>query len=89
MLRITPCFDPAVPSLKLRLEGKLLGDWVTELRSCCTQSPVLPHHLHLDLAGVSYADAEGAALLLELSRSGARLDPCSSFIQALLTTEHP
>ena len=38
----------------------------------------------LDLSGLTFADGEGAALLCELIRSGAKVVGCSSFIAELL-----
>lgn len=80
MLRITPV-QPAT----YRLEGRLVGPWVDELRATCRSLP--PSALRLDLSAVSYVDETGVSLLDELRRLGVDLSPCSPFVTALLTTE--
>jgi anti-anti-sigma regulatory factor len=79
MLRISQ--DGATDrSVGLKLEGRVVGPWVGELRRIC--EPLLggDRGLTLDLAEVSYVDAEGAATLESFRSRGARLERCSPFV---------
>ncbi len=64
----------------LKLEGRVIGPWVEELRRSCES--VLARHtkLVLDLAEVSFVDLEGVALLLGLADRHVRLASCSRFV---------
>lgn len=54
--------------VRLRVEGRLTGRWVEELRKTCDLHAINAGiRLILDLADVSFADAEGIKLLRELS----------------------
>jgi len=53
--------------VRLRVEGRLTGRWVEELRRTCQLYAINGGiQLILDLADVSFADAEGIKLLKEL-----------------------
>ncbi len=83
MLRITRMIgDDSVEILKL--EGKLQGPWVLEAHNAHAQSAAQVDRTCLDLSGLTFADGEGAALLRELIRGGARVVGCSSYIAELL-----
>ncbi len=83
MLRITRITgDDSVDTLKL--EGKLQGPWVLAARDACALSRAQSSRACLDLSGLTFADAAGAALLFELIRSGAKVVVCSSYIAELL-----
>lgn len=83
MLRITRVLDDR--GLTLRLEGKLLSAWVDELRQAgAGHGATSTQPLTLDLAQLSFADAEGARLLADLLEGGATLVACSSFVAELL-----
>lgn len=87
MLRIT-AISNETSSTMVRLEGKLLGPWVEEVRhTCAALSP--KHPLHLDLAAVTFVDAAGARLLYDLLEQGAVLAASSGFVTALLERERP
>jgi anti-anti-sigma regulatory factor len=68
----------------LRLEGQVTGPWVAELRRVCTETSGNNGHSHdrlvIDLAGVSFLDAEGIALFHELAGRQVRFTNCSSFV---------
>ena len=73
MLRIT-VVEASCQSVRLRVEGRLTGRSVAELRQTCElhfPGPGVP--LILDLADVSFADAEGIALLRSLRRDNVNL----------------
>jgi hypothetical protein len=73
MLRIT-LIDSSDSVVRLRIEGRLSGSYVEELRlSCELQASGGGARLTLDLADVSFADARGIALLLDLERNHVAL----------------
>jgi len=71
-------------SLTLRLEGRLVGPWVDELRQICEPLLADETKLALDLAEVSFADEGGAALLKSLERRGTKLSKPSPFLSEQL-----
>ena len=73
MLRITVVESSKI-AVTLRVEGRITGPWVEELRAACnlhTFPDVV--ELSLELADISYADAAGIALLRELRNRGVGL----------------
>ena len=66
MLRITIQDEAQSPTIKL--EGKIVGPWVLELRRTWQSfAPSLgSRELSLDLRGVNFVDAEGRKLLREI-----------------------
>ncbi len=74
-------------SVTLRLEGRVIGPWVEELRQSC--EPVLAGgaRLALDLSGVSFVDRDGVVLLRSLERRQVALLNCSGFVAELLRAE--
>ena len=72
-----------------KLEGKLLGPWVDELRNACTQPLALLEPVGLDLAAVTFVNAAGAELLRALIRRGIIITQCSAFVAELLHAEEP
>jgi ABC-type transporter Mla MlaB component len=79
MLRITEekAQDNA---MVLRLEGRLAGEWVTLLRDCCESWRQSNYHLTLELSEVTFADQQGATLLVELQEQQVELLHCSPFL---------
>jgi ABC-type transporter Mla MlaB component len=72
-----------------KLEGKLLGPWVDELRNACTQALERLEQVSLDLAAVTFVNAAGAELLRELMRQGIIITQCSAFVVELLHGGQP
>ena len=69
----------------LKVEGKLMGRWVDELRR--SAAVVLDGDeaaLAVDLSGLDFADRDGTALLGALHACGARLTNCSAYAEAQL-----
>jgi anti-anti-sigma regulatory factor len=83
MLKISRVSESDSP-LVLRLEGQVTGPWVDELRRTCAET--VPNNctevrqLILDLAGVSFLDANGIALLRQLVTSHVSITNYSVFI---------
>ena len=71
----------------LKLEGKLVGPWVTELARSCNELPCSPGCLRLDLSAVTFVDGAGVALLRDLLGRGATLAACSGLVAELLHME--
>ena len=86
MLRIT--HTQAHDSIwTVRLEGKLVGPWVTELARSCNELPCSPGCLRLDLSAVTFVDEPGVAMVRDLIRRGATLAACSALVAELLHRE--
>jgi anti-anti-sigma regulatory factor len=67
--------------VRLRVEGRLAGRWVEELRRTCELQALSEGiRLTLDLADVSFADAAGMELLKELRIRLVTLLSPSSFV---------
>jgi ABC-type transporter Mla MlaB component len=69
---------------RLRLDGRLSGPWVEELRRMCARALEKQQILIMDCGGLSFADAEGAALMRSLRDNGADLVNCSAFVKLQL-----
>lgn len=84
MLRIT--IHDSARELRIKLEGKLSGPWVEELRQCwrTASSTTAGRTTSLDLSEVDFVDGEGQALLWEMHGQGVRLDAATPLIQALV-----
>ena len=84
MLRIT--LHDSARELRFKLEGKLSGPWVEELRQCwrTASSTTAGRSTSLDLSDVDFVDAEGQSLLSEMHRQGVRLDAATPLIRALV-----
>jgi len=64
----------------VRLEGRLVDVWVTEVRKYCDTLLSERQELILDLASVSFADRPGIELLQKLQAKNVRLVNCSPFL---------
>lgn len=86
MLRIS---GPEVTAdqTKLRLDGKLIGDWVSELRLLCEAILKKGQQIEIDCSGVCFIDNDGIALMQMLQGKGVVLVECSRFIELQLRTK--
>ena len=82
MLRITSTNRRSTETLKL--EGKLVEPWLTELLQTCSQLLERGLELRLDLAAVSFVDPAGERALRGRMRRGVSIGPCSGFVSELL-----
>ena len=84
MLRIY--IHDQVPVTSLVLEGKLVGEWVKELEKCWETALVIcpSRKMLVDLADVSFIDAEGRALLGRMRHEGVRLLSAGVLIDAMV-----
>ena len=67
-------------AMTLKLEGRLVGAWVSQLRDICEAHLAQAQRLKLDFTDVTYADRNGVLLLLNLRASGVELVNCSAFL---------
>jgi anti-anti-sigma factor len=84
MLRIT-VIESAASSQTLKLEGRVAGTLVDEVRRLCREllaSNQVP--LILDVSDVSFIDSDGIALIRELGRRNVRVTKYSPFLAELL-----
>ena len=80
MLRIT-VLESSKSAVSLRVEGRITGSWVEELRRACDARNFSDEvHLSLELAEVSFTDAAGIELLKELRSRGVSLVRTNPFM---------
>ena len=78
MLKIS---EPSAPgATTLKLEGRLIGPWVEQLRETCETHLAQERRLQLDFTDVAYADRGGVLLLMKLRARGVELVNCSPFL---------
>jgi hypothetical protein len=82
MLRISPIQTRQAVTLKL--EGRLSGPWVEELRRCWASLAQDKVPVRINLRHVTFVDRPGRELLLRMERQGAPLVDCSEFLRELL-----
>jgi hypothetical protein len=87
MLRITRLASAAGPPC-LRVEGRLVGDWVQVLESEVSRASEADP-LSLDLSGVEFADPRALALLERMTERGIQFVSCSPLLQSLLGRSEP
>lgn len=78
MLKISQA-EPVNHAVTLRLEGRVVGPWVTELQKSCEEVLTEGRLLKLHLADVEFMDTEGVALLSSLRARGVSLLECPPF----------
>ena len=84
MLRIF--IHDQVPMTSFVLQGKLIGPWVKELEKYWdwAQGTRASKPMLVDLADVSFIDADGRALLTRMREKGARLLSAGVLINAIV-----
>jgi anti-anti-sigma regulatory factor len=80
MLRVT-VVESSSSAVTLRVEGRLTGSSVEELRAACDVHIIADEvQLFLELSDVSFADATGILLLKQLRSRGVGLIRTNSFM---------
>jgi hypothetical protein len=84
MLKIT--LHDSASELRFKLEGRLSGPWVGELRQCwqTAQSTTQDRRTVLDLGELDFVDPEGQTLLEDMHRQGVKLAAMTPFIRAIV-----
>ena len=84
MLRIT--LHDSARELRLKLEGKLSGPWVQELRQCWSTASSITgeRSTTVDLDEVDFIDPDGQLLLAEMHGQGVAFHAVRPFISSLL-----
>ena len=83
MLRVTIKKGESVETWEL--EGKLSGDWVKELERCWNEYTPQPGiKIEVHLKAVSYIDAAGKQLLIEMHGRGVEIMGCGCMTRALV-----
>jgi len=83
MLKISQA-EKANHSVTLKLEGRVVGEWVGESRQVCETLLTEGRSLKLDLADVTFADASGVAALSSFKSRGVTFSNCSPFVEEQL-----
>ena len=78
MLRISRV-GPVNRAVILKLEGRIVGPWVTELQKSCEEVLTEGRSLKLHLGDVEFMNAQGVALLSSLRSRGVSLLECPPF----------
>ncbi len=86
MLRIEFVDGPS-DATTLRLEGRVIGPWVDELRRVCERALASGGTLTLDLGDVSFVDRAGVRLLKSLTGRDVMLLNGSGFVGEQLKAE--
>lgn len=83
MLRVTIKKKGSVETWEL--EGKLSGDWVKELERCWRgYAPQPGTSVQVHLKAVSYIDAAGKQLLMEMHGRGVEIKGCGCMTRAVV-----
>lgn len=83
MLRISRVAES--PSLAtLRVEGRVVAEWVPVLERECRLALQENGHVRLDLSAVTFADDRGVAALRRLGSNALEIINCPEFIGELL-----
>ena len=83
MLRIEKMGEDAA-TVTLKLEGRVVAQWVDALEEECQRVLREPKRLILDVAGVRFIDRDGVAMLGKMNGKRVQLANCSPFLQELL-----
>jgi hypothetical protein len=86
MLKISRIESPGRKAT-LRLEGRVIGPWVLELRKVCEILRNSDCVVTLDLAEVEFVDRSGLELFAALRSQGVLLAQCTPFLRAQLVEE--
>jgi ABC-type transporter Mla MlaB component len=71
-------------AVQFRLEGRLVGAWVEELRRLTDEALARQEAITLDLEKVWFVDAQGIALLRDLAGKRVTQVNCSQFMSQQL-----
>jgi RNA polymerase sigma-70 factor (ECF subfamily) len=84
MLRITVHRESEPPIVRVKIEGRLLGETMDQLTTELETLGLQSEHVVVDLTAVPFADETALARLRELPRRGVELGSASPFLRELL-----
>ncbi len=85
MLRITEITEDD-KTVRLRLDGKVVGTCVSDLKKLCLHYRDEKNKtVVLDFSGVTFIDSKGVRMLKKIKNKRIRIINCSLFIEALLS----
>lgn len=81
MLRIS--IEEKTDAVVLRLEGRLIGPWVTDVERCWINifATLGERSVQVDLSAVTFVDSAGGALLTRMHDAGFRLAGGRSMVE--------
>ena len=83
MLRISKV-EETPTSIKLKIEGKLIGDWVLLLESECSHCLTGKREVQLDFADVTFVDGTVADTLSRLMTRNVKVVSSNPLVRELL-----
>ena len=83
MLRISRSAE-SPPLATLRVEGRIVAEWVPVLEQACWLALQQNLHVRLDLSAVTFVDGRGVAALRHLSANDLEIINCPEFIGELI-----
>lgn len=83
MLRIEKVGEDAA-TVTLKLEGRVVAQWVAAFEEECRRVLWGPKRLILDFAGVTFIGRDGVAVLGKMNGERVQVVNCSPFLRALL-----
>ena len=83
MVRITTLADEG-QNIRLKVEGRIVGSWVSELDQACRSLPVQKMMVLLDFSNVSFIDRHGVEVVKRILSERFEILGASRLVQALL-----
>ena len=83
MFKVT-CVTVDEETVTLKIEGRIVGPWVDELKRECKKCLATQSKLVIDLSGVSFIDGRGVKALKSIVGDRTRLTGYSLFLSGLL-----
>jgi len=82
MLKITTHNDPGQTSFEL--EGRLMGAWIEELKTCWQRAAAVNRHIVVRLKEVTFVDQAGRKLLADMHNQGVTLAAEGCMMKAII-----
>ncbi len=86
MLRITTMTEGR-RLVRLKLEGRVVSDWVALLENECLKSLRKEHTVVLDFSAVAFVDGAGVAMLRKIATDSLQIVNASPLVEHLLRGE--
>ncbi|MEX2493561.1 MAG: STAS domain-containing protein [Nitrospirales bacterium] len=83
MLRITTVNEEG-QSVRLKVEGRIVGEWVNELDHACTVLLAQKKNIVLDFSDVRFIDRRGSEVLKKLRGERVNMIGASLLVQRLM-----